>query len=74
MLSITKFAGSVGRRFLGADDSDAEETDPEAAAEPRSALFHCPDCATVYIATDKTTCASCDTDVDQISATLTESA
>ncbi len=75
MLSITKFAGSVGRRFLGTDDGNVEGTDPGATepAEPRSSLFCCPDCATVYIATDKTTCGTCDTAVDQIAATLTES-
>ncbi len=76
MQSIAKLAGTVGRRFLGSGDSDAAGADSESmgTAEPRSSLFRCPDCATVYIATDKATCATCETSVDRIPATLTESA
>lgn len=72
MLSITQWAGSFGRRFLGTGDGADDVAGPAATDEPRSSLFHCPDCAAVYIATDKRTCATCDTAVDQIPSTLTE--
>ena len=77
---LSKWMGSVEKRFLASGGrketaNDAEtENDTETATrdESRSSLFYCPDCKTVYIATDKITCSACETTVDQVPSTFAE--
>ncbi len=69
---IAKWIGSVERRFRSTTDQEDTGNDTETPPrdESRSSLFYCPDCTTVYIDTDKNTCLTCDTPVDQIQSTL----
>ncbi|WP_433625676.1 hypothetical protein [Halomicrococcus sp. NG-SE-24] len=48
------------------------DTETTLQDESRSSLFHCPDCKAVYIDTDKNTCSTCNTTVERVPSTLTE--
>ncbi|MFB6173224.1 MAG: hypothetical protein ABEI39_01135 [Halobacteriales archaeon] len=41
-----------------------------ATDRPDTSLFECPDCHTVYVAVEKSTCSSCDAAVEEVAATL----
>lgn len=41
-----------------------------AESEPDAALFHCPRCDTVYVATAKDACSNCETAVSRVPSTL----
>lgn len=76
MDSIGKWVSSVSQRFR--DSANREEatdgTELGGREGPRSALFRCPGCRTVYIDTDKTACSTCDTAVEEVPSTLTGTA
>lgn len=73
MKSIIEWADSIGERLRGTEDREKRMTDPAVTQRDKSSsLFHCPDCKTVYIATDKDTCSACDAAVDQVPSTLAE--
>lgn len=54
-----------------ADRFDALRTDDVAVTGIAAGnLFHCEDCGVVYIAAKKQSCATCETDVEQVRSTL----
>ena len=77
---MKRLAGRISRwlRETLADDSPApdpavgsgpdEETgmDGEGADEPRSNLFRCPECDTIYIATGTRHCSRCDVEIVEV--------
>lgn len=71
--SVVEWVNSVGRRLRNPENREGTMsiTGTHQNAS-RTSLFHCPDCETVYIATDKTTCSTCDTTVDRVPSTLVE--
>lgn len=70
---VAEWVGAVGgwlRKF-----EDGEEARTDAAATPeesRSSLFRCPECESVYVATDKDACSTCETAVVRVPSTLSE--
>lgn len=71
MDSLAAWAESIGQRLSLRDRADATDVESTPAA-PQSSLFRCPDCETVYVATLKETCVTCDATVEQVPSTLTE--
>lgn len=57
------FASTIGR---GADSPGESSDVTDAAETPSTRLYECPDCGTVYIATELESCSDCDTRVDRI--------
>ena len=74
MGTITRWVESVERRVRGTESREKRQNDVDTASrdEPPSSLFHCPECKTVYIATDKNTCSTCDETVEQVPSELSE--
>jgi hypothetical protein len=60
-------AWSHGQTSVSDDGGTADETttDDSVTASPTH-LYKCPSCDHVYVATDKHTCSTCDTDVDRV--------
>lgn len=48
------------------------KTEAETSDTRQSSLYACPSCNTVYIASEKQTCSSCETAVEQVPATPNE--
>lgn len=74
MHSIAKLTEAVSRRFRNTGDQTDTTTATETTLpdESQPSLFYCSDCETVYIATDKNTCSTCDTTVEQVPSALAE--
>lgn len=52
-------------RLVGDDGGPPD--DPEVVDErPRTGLYECPDCGSVYLSEAKATCRSCETDVEAV--------
>ncbi|NGM69482.1 hypothetical protein G6M89_10770 [Natronolimnobius sp. AArcel1] len=71
--------GTVGQQVRSAlglshspqgDDETARDHADENATDAPGNLFHCEDCGVVYIAAKKQSCATCETDVEQVRSTL----
>lgn len=61
------FAATIGRYPGSGDESATVATGADDAADtPSTRLFECPDCGTVYIATELESCSDCGTRVDRI--------
>ena len=60
--------GTAGEATL---ERDAEHSEAEGLEDPeggrRVPLFQCPECETVYLATEKETCSNCGSAVEQVS-------
>lgn len=50
--------------------TDGGRAQAETTTRPPSTLYHCPDCDTVYVASDKQTCGTCGTDVTNVESTV----
>lgn len=65
---FTRFP-SVFRTERQTEDSSAEQSEEptDETAESDVHLFRCPICENVYIATEKSQCSHCETDVEKVS-------
>lgn len=72
--SVVDWMESVGRRVRGTDIREAPGTGTDPRREPRSSLFQCPACETVYVAIDKESCLECEAAVTRVPSTLSEDA
>lgn len=70
--SVVDWMGSVGRRVRDSDIRGTPETETDPRPGPRSSLFQCPACETVYVAIDKASCRECDAAVTRVPSTLSE--
>ncbi|ADD03788.1 small CPxCG-related zinc finger protein [Natrialba magadii ATCC 43099] len=74
--SDTDSGASLGLRSLfgGTDAAETPSPEAESAANSRTGasgnLFQCSTCKSVYIAEEKETCPSCETDVEQVRSTF----
>lgn len=50
--------------------ADEEPEQSKSEAPPRSGLFECPECGTVYVDTEKVTCQGCRAEVSEVRSTL----
>lgn len=69
---VSAVEGQFGRKNEAVDQEDDE--DPTPPEGPQPALFQCPDCESVFVAVDKQTCATCETDVEQVPSTFSRTA
>lgn len=73
MSVLPEWAVNVGNRLRTTDGEDAgngsEATEPD---RPRTSLYACAECNTVYIAVTKIECATCESTVEQVPSTLAE--
>jgi DNA-directed RNA polymerase subunit RPC12/RpoP len=60
--------GILGRvvSTLRSDGDSGGDPGGEAADPARTHLYECPDCGTVYVASELESCSDCGTDVDRI--------
>lgn len=73
--AITEWIRTLGSTSLPADGGTEPATASEAVAEDETAssLFQCPECQSVYVAVEKTTCTGCETSVDRVASSLSAS-
>ncbi|RDI72506.1 hypothetical protein [Halopelagius longus] len=68
---VAEYVRSVGGWFRGTDAEESRDDAEATPAEgPRASLFQCSDCGSVYVATDKETCSTCNEAVEQIPSTV----
>jgi hypothetical protein len=61
------------RRAIGVKDrTDQNDATPEQSDTPKPSLYQCPSCETVFVAVDKQTCSTCETDVERVPTAVTE--
>lgn len=53
----------VGESTAASGSSGAAD---EGAGPPSTRIYECPDCESVYLAEDQTSCRSCETDVEAV--------
>jgi len=70
MKSIFKLVQSVTRILLSTTNHAESETESAPDDDRQPSLYACQSCDSVYIATEKQTCQSCGTAVEQVPATL----
>lgn len=61
-------AGDVSADTRGSDGARPDESPPDS----ETSLFECARCDNVYVAVEKSTCSTCESAVDEVSATLTD--
>lgn len=70
MSVIEALVQSLPGRDRESEDGSGVESEPGAAGGSDSALFHCLQCDTVYVAMTKEVCSDCGTDVSRVPSTL----
>lgn len=72
MKSVVNVVQSVTRMLSSRTNHAETEIDSAPDGDSQSSLYACRSCDSVYIATEKQTCQSCGTAVEQVPATLDE--
>jgi hypothetical protein len=72
--SVVESTGTSGSGASTDEDDQTEGASERGTGADRdgSSLYRCPTCETVYIAGEKRTCSTCQSDVERVPATLSD--
>lgn len=70
MSIIGTLVRAVPGRYQESGDGPGAEPEADDTGGSGAALFHCPRCDTVYVATAKDACSDCETAVSRVPSTL----